>query len=208
MNKKKIIIFGGLFAVVTIGILVFVFFKINMSKNSKIGNNSSNQEIEDYILNISSYELSAEIEINSNKNKTKYIVNQKYIDGNKIIQEIIEPTNIQGVKIVKEENKVTLENTKLNLKNIYENYNYIAENDLDLECFIRNYKESDKSKIERKDNIAEMKTESKENKYRKYKTLCVDINTGKPIKLEIRDNNKNTTVYILYKEVKIENSNV
>lgn len=208
MNKKKIIVFIGILIVSIAGIIIFIISKNNMSKNSKIGNNSSNQEIVDYILNISSYELTAEIEVNSNKNKTKYIVNQKYIDDNKIVQEILEPTNIQGIKIIKEDNKVTLENSNLNLKNIYENYNYIAENDLDLECFIRNYKESDKSNIERKDNIVEMKTENKENKYRKYKTLYVDTNTGKPIKLEIKDDNKKTTVYILYKEVKIENSNV
>lgn len=208
MNKKKIIIFVGILILIIIGIVIFIFSKQNMSKNFKIGNNSSNQEIVEYILNISSYELTAEIEINSNKNKTKYIVNQKYIDNNKIIQEILEPTNIQGVKIIKDGNKVTLENSRLSLSNIYENYNYIAENDLDLECFIRNFKESDKHNIERKDNILEMKTESKEHKYRKYKTLYVDTNTGKPIKLEIKDNNKNTTVYILYKEVKIENSNV
>ena len=208
MNKKKIIIFIGIIILIIAGIVIFTFSKQNMSKNSKIGNNSSNQEIVDYILNISSYDLTAEVDINSNKNSTKYVINQKYIDNNKTIQEIIEPSNIAGVKITREANTVKLENTNLSLSNIYENYNYIAENDLDLECFIKDYKADNEAEVERKDTILEMKTKSTKNKYRKYKTLYVDSNTGKPTKLEIKDDNKNTTVYILYKEVKIETSNM
>ena len=206
MKKKKIIIFVCIVLVIIGAIAIIcniIISKDSLSKKLKIGNNSSNQEIENYILNISSYDLIAEIEINSNKNKTKYVLNQKYINGNQMVQEIIEPTNIKGVKLIKEGDKVILENSNLSLSNIYENYNYIAENDLDLECFIRNYRENEKSDIERDGNIVKMKTECKENKYRKYKTLYIDINTGKPIKLEIKDNNNNTTVYILYKEVKI-----
>ena len=208
MNKKKIIIFIGIIILIIAGIVIFTFSKQNMSKNSKIGNNSSNQEIVDYILNISSYEVTAEVEINSNKNTTKYVINQKYIDNNQIIQEILEPSNIKGVKIIKEGNKVTLENSNLSLSNIYENYNYIAENDLDLECFIKSYKEDNEASCDRKDNTLEMKATNKQNKYRKYKTLYVDTNTGKPTRLEIKDDNKNLTVYILYKEVKIETSNM
>ena len=208
MNKKKIIIIICILVLIIAVMVIFIIPKNNMSKNSKIGNNSSNQEIVDYILNISSYEVTAEVEINSNKNNTKYVINQKYIDNNQIIQEIQEPSNIQGVKIIREGNTVTLENSNLSLSNIYENYNYIAENDLDLECFIKDYKEDNEASCERKDNILEMKTKNTKNKYRKYKTLYVDINTGKPIKLEIKDDNKNLTVYILYKEVKIESFNM
>jgi len=35
------------------------------------------------------------------------------------------------------------------------------------------------------------------------KILYVDKKTGSPIKLEVQDNNKNTKVYILYNEIKI-----
>ena len=203
MNKKKIIIFFGIIILIIAVVLFFVFSKNKVSKNSKIGNNSSNQEIVDYILNISSYEVTAEVEINSNKNSTKYVINQKYIDSNKIIQEIQEPSNIEGVKIIREGNTITLENSNLSLSNMYENYSYIAENDLDLESFIKDYKENSDSSCERKDNTLEMKTVSTQNKYRKYKTLYVDSTTGKPMKLEIKDDNKKQTVYILYTEVKI-----
>lgn len=204
MKKGKLVIV--IILIIIIFASFFIIFSNKKSKISKVGNNSSNQEIVDYILNISSYELTAEVEITSNKNKNKYVINQKYINPDKSVQEIKEPSNIQGIKIVREGNCVKLENTQLNLNDIYENYEYIAENDLDLECFINDYKNSSESNCEKKDNVLEMNTANKENKYRKFKTLYVDTNTGKPTKLEIRDDNKNITVYILYTEVKINNS--
>ena len=36
------------------------------------------------------------------------------------------------------------------------------------------------------------------------KTLYIDKKTGKPTKMEIKDNSKNTSVYILYREVKLK----
>ncbi len=204
MKKGKIAII--IILIIIILTCFFLIFNNKKSKIYKLGNNSSNQEIVDYILNISSYELTAQIEINSNKNKTKYVVNQKYINQDHLIQEIQEPSNIQGLKIIKEGNNIKLENTQLSLSRIYENYEYIAENDLDLECFINDYKNNNESNYERSDNILKMSTINAENKYRKYKTLYIDVNTGNPTKLEIKDYNKNTTVYILYTEVKIKNN--
>lgn len=53
-----------------------------------------------------------------------------------------------------------------------------------------------------------MKTKSgSENKYIKNKTLYIDKETYKPTKLEIKDNNEKTTVYILYNEVEINSTN-
>ena len=40
-------------------------------------------------------------------------------------------------------------------------------------------------------------------KYQKYKNLYIDIKTGNPTKLEVKDNNKDTVVYILYNKVKL-----
>ena len=51
--------------------------KNKTAKNLKIGNNSSSQEIVDYILNISSYETQIEVEVKSNKNSNKYKMKQK-----------------------------------------------------------------------------------------------------------------------------------
>ena len=48
-----------------------------------------------------------------------------------------------------------------------------------------------------------MKVEEGENKYTQNKELYIDKQTVKPIKMEIKDNSKNTTVYILYNEVEL-----
>ena len=48
-----------------------------------------------------------------------------------------------------------------------------------------------------------MNTECKNsNKYVKFKQLYIDKNTKKPIKMEIKNDSKETAIYILYNEVK------
>lgn len=201
MKGKKIFIF---ITILILFIIIIMFFFINKGKTKKIGNNSSSQEIVDYILNISSYELTLNVEINSNKNSNKYILKQQYISPDVSTQEVLEPSNIQGIKIIKEGNNLKLVNTKLNISTVLENYNYIADNALDLNCFIEDYKSNEESEFEEKDNEIIMKTKSNnENKYTKNKVLYIDKSTGNPTKMEITDINKSTTVNILYKEVKI-----
>ena len=76
MKNKKIIIV--LVLVVLIFLILFLLFRNSMSKNLKIGNNSTSQEIVNSILNINSYETKIEVEVKSNKNSNKYIIKQKY----------------------------------------------------------------------------------------------------------------------------------
>lgn len=186
-------------------ILIFsIIFYNKTAKNFKTGNNSSNQEIVNYILNISSYETMIDVEVNSNKNTNKYIIKQKYIKPNILEQEVIEPTNISGLKIIKNDNEIKLENTRLNISKIYNDYEYIAENCLDLSTFIEEYKNQKEQKYEEKNNQLIMEVRDNENnKYTQNKLLYIDKNTMKPVKMEIKDDSKKTTVYILYNEVKI-----
>ncbi len=201
LKNKKIII--GLIIIIVIVIIITIFLN-NMGKKSKIGKNTSSQEIVDYILNISSYESEIEIEVQSNKNSNKYKMKQKYIKDKISSQEVIEPANIQGVKIKKEENKLTIENTKLSLSKIIEDYNEITGNNLDLVSFIENYKNNDNSRFTEKDNFIIMETTvGTENNYQKYETLKISKDTGKPVNLEIKDTNKNTIIYIIYNEINI-----
>ncbi|MBR3162502.1 MAG: hypothetical protein IKF17_00155 [Clostridia bacterium] len=204
--RKPILLF--LLMIVLVCIIIVIFFNKNMSKVFKNGNNMSSQEIVDYVLNISSYKANISVEINSNKNSNKYILNQEYISPNTNKQEVIEPSNISGVKLTRDENGLTVENTRLDLSTIYENYDYIADNCLDLSCFINDYKTSNKSTCEEKDNQVIMKTESNnENIYTKSKKLYIDKESLKPVRLEIKDNNKKTTVNILYNEVEVIEQN-
>ncbi len=196
MKKKNIFILLAIAIIIGI-IIFFTFFHTNTAKNLKIGNNTSSQEIVDYILNISSYETKVEIEINSNKNKNHYILKQQYKLPDMSTQEIIEPSNIAGVKMIRNGNQLTIENTNLSLNSIFENYQYVSDNILDLSCFIKDYQADEKANWKEENNQIKMITQ----KDKEEKVLWIDRTTGKPTKLEIKWTNKNNTVYILYNEV-------
>ena len=203
MNKNKMLI-KIIIVISIIAIFGTIFFCIIKSKKIKIGNTSSSQEMIENILNISSYESVIEVEVNSNKNVNKYVIKQTYTPPNISVQEVLEPENIQGIKITKSENEIKVENTQLNMTKIYSNYPYMTSNCLDLNTFIELYKQNGESKYEEKDDEIILKTENEQNIYTKYRILYIDKKTGKPTKMEIKDNSKNTSIYILYKEVKFQ----
>ena len=196
-NLRKI-----LFLILIIVILVLIFFiSKKLFKNNKSGDNMNSQEIVDYILNINSYKAKIYVEVTSNKNSNKYVINQEYNTENGDIEEILEPSNISGVKIIKQNNTLKLENSNLNLNTIFENYNELGENCLDLSSFIKDYKNSSKSDFTEKDNQIIMNTENNEKKYNKNKSLYIDRSTLLPEKLIIKDNNQKTTINIQYNEI-------
>ena len=203
-NKRKITII--IVITILLVILAIFFIKNNnkTAKTSKIGNNSSSQEIVDYILNISSYETQIDVEIKSNKNSNKYKIKQTYIENQKNEQEVLEPSNIQGVKIIKEGTNLKIENSKLSLTKIIENYSDITQNNLDLISFIENYKNNSNSGLKEENNQIIMETTAKtENNYQKYEKLYIAKETGKPTKMEIKDTNQNIIIYIIYNEINI-----
>ena len=193
MKNKKIFI--AIIILLIIGIIIFLIFNNKWVKKSKIGNNSSSQEIVDYILNISSYSATIEVTVKSNKNENKYILKQEYNGENQNSQEVIEPTNIAGIKIIKEGDSLKLENSNLNLTSIFEKYEYISDNCLDLSSFIEDYKNDENAKFKEENNQIIMQTKSK--------TLYIDKNTAMPVKMEVISTHKNVAVYILYNELKI-----
>ena len=205
MNKKKIILFIGILIIVGIAIY-FIFFHKNTAKNLKIGNNTTSQEIVNYILDINSYEVQIEVEVTSNKNKNKYKMKQKYIKPDMITQEIIEPENIKGIKLIKDKNQLKLENSNLNLTKIIENYEFMEDNCLDLINFIEEYKKNENANFEENENEIILQVECQNsNNNTKFRKLILDKKTGNPTKMEIKDTSKKTTVYILYNEVKLNN---
>ncbi len=128
MKNKKIIIF---IIVLTIIAIMAVFFVKNNYKKINIGNNITNksiEQIEEYILNISSYQARIEVEVVSNKNENKYILMQKYASPNISKQEVIEPSNIKGIETIYNGTSLTINNSGLGLSSIYENYQYMVDN--------------------------------------------------------------------------------
>ena len=203
MKKKYWVIL--LIAIIVIGGIIF--YK-NRVKDFKIGNNKTSQEIVDYILNISSYEVKVTVDITSNKNNNKYILKQIYQSPNKSIQEVVEPSNIAGVKLENDGTNLKLENSQLNLNTILENYKYLGDNCLDLYSFIEDYKQDTNSSYEEKDTEIIMKASSNiENIYVQEKILHIDKKTYNPTQMEIKDNQQKTTIYILYNEVKVNSTN-
>ena len=206
---KKPIIVLILILLLTILMLYFFINKNNklFNKNFNIGNNITNksiQEIEEYILNISSYEAELEVTVQSNKNTNKYILKQKYINSKLEEQVVVEPSNIEGLTILYENGKLTVNNTKLNLQTVYDNYEEITQNNLWLNSFIEEYKNNNNRSISEDSNYVIM-TVNTTNNYEKVETLYINKNTGNPEKMIIQDKNQKNMVYILYNEIRINN---
>ena len=203
MKKTKIIL---ILITILIGVICIIFYK-NSVKDLKIGHNKSSQEIIDYILNINSYEVQVTVDITSNKNKNKYILKQTYQSPNISTQEVIEPNNISGIKIENDGTNLKIENSNLDLKTIFENYNYLGDNSLDLYSFIEDYKQDTTANYEENDDEIIMRANSNiENIYMQTKKLYINKETYNPTKMEIKSHQQNTTIYILYNEVKVNSS--
>ena len=195
--------------IVIVIIIIAIFIKTNY-KSLKFGNNissKSSEEIAQYILDINSYEAKEEITVESNKNSNKYLIYEKCSrENNNFKKEILEPENLNGITFMYDGTNLKLQNSKLNLSKIYENYPYVGESNLTLIDFINDYNESEEKNISENNEeiILEMKIKNG-NKYITYKKLCIDKTTGKPSKLEIRDITQKIVIYILYNEIEINN---
>ena len=112
-NKKTL-----LCVIIVLLIILGIVIIKNVTKKQKSGNNMNSQEIVDNIKNLTSYTAKVKVQVNSNKKINKYILLQKYNSREGSMQEVIEPENIAGVKIIKKDNNLSIENTGLDLKTI------------------------------------------------------------------------------------------
>lgn len=199
-TKKMIIIFIIILIIISVSIFLILYYK-----NGKIGNtiiNKSEEQIVDSILNIKSYSAKLDVSIETNKNTTKYVVSQK-VENEKSMQEVLEPENIAGIITEYDGTNLKIKNNKLNLETTFQNYQYVVENRLWLNSFIKEFKESSNKKVNSKENEIILEVSNEENPYNTYKKLYIDKKTGKPTKLQVEDINKKMLVYILYTEITI-----
>lgn len=201
MKNKKIVILT-----IIIAILIFIIiFALYYYKKGKIGNtiiNKSEEQIIESILNIKSYDANLEVTIQTNKNTTQYALKQE-LKEEKCIQEVVKPENIAGVITEYDGNSLKIRNNKLNLETTFQDYKYITENNLWLNSFIKEFKETNNKKISTAEKEIILEIDNRKNTYSSYKKLYIDKKTGKPTKMQIEDVNQKVLVYILYTEIKI-----
>ena len=199
MNFKKIIFI----LLIIFSVIIFIFISKNMTKKTKNGNNMSSQEVVENVLNINSYKAKVTVEVQSNKNKNKYILKQEYNTENGYIQEVLEPANIAGIKITRKDNNLLIENSKLDLKTIFENYEGLENKCLDLYNFINKYKSEQNSIFEENEQEIKLKIKSNNNKYQENEILYINREKIIPTKLLVQDNNNNITIIIEYNEIEL-----
>ena len=199
-SKKLIIILIIAFVIISISIFLILNYKKLKGGNAIV--NQSEENIINSILNIKAYSAKLDVTIETNKNKNKYVISQK-IENGEATQEVLEPENIAGVITKYDGKDLKVINNKLNLETTFQNCQYIVENRLWLDSFIKEYKESENKKVNsnKKEIILEVKNSG--NVYNTLKKLYIDKQTGKPIKMEVEDINKKMLVYILYTEMTI-----
>lgn len=202
--KKVICILLPIILLVLIGCIVF-FVKNNdkfFNSGNTIGNQSA-EEIKEYILNMQSYEAEITVTVKGNKVENNYVLQQKHITGGVSKQEVLEPSNIQGVTLLYDGNSVILQNAKLTLSKVYQSYQPLGENFLFLESFIKDYQEDKNSTLEEKENKVILTTKKQEGKRAIEKKLTFDRNTGRIAEMEIKDGTQNMLVYILYNKIEM-----
>lgn len=201
--KRKMCFTTIIFFIIFLIICLIIYYK-----TTNIGNNiniQSKEDVEDYILNIKKYTAIVECIVKSNKNENKYTIKQVEKE-NYSYQEIINGNNT-SIIIENNEGKIKIRNNTLSLEKIYEKHDYILENMLYLYSFIEEYKTAENREIEETKEyyIVKIKIKKYKNKYVVYKNLYINKNSNKIEKLEVQDINKNRTIYILYKEITINN---
>lgn len=200
IKKKTIFIILFIFIIILTTIFLDLYYKKQKKGNTIF--NKSEEQIIDSILNMKAYEATLDITIKTNKNETKYKLNQILKEG-KAKQEVLEPKNISGVITQYDGNNLKIINNKLDLETTFQNYQYIVKNRLWLDSFVEDYKKEENKKKNLVGNEIILELSSNKDIYNYKKELHIDKNTGKPTKLIIKDINKNMLVYILYTEITI-----
>jgi len=201
--NKKIKIFS---IIIFIIFLLIVFLNITY-KTVRTGNNisKSNNDLIDNILNISSYEAMIEVTINSNKTTNKYELEQHYVAPNYSKQIVKSPQNIENLEIIYDGKNLEIKNTNLGLSKIYENYSYLNDNVLWLNCFSDNCN-NNRYTIEEIDDEIIINTNFKQHNLNGK--LYINKKTNLPRKIELLDNSNQSKIYIEYKEIKLNNIQV
>ena len=160
------------------------------------------EDFKDQISKVSSYKCIAKVEAIGNKENTTYIFKHTYKKPDYYKLEVKSPKNLKGKTIEYKNNKIIINNPKINdtveFKNINNDARYLFIGD-----FINNYRNDENTKLELTEN--ELKIEVKipgNNKYFNKQILYVNNKTKTPDKMEIVDNEENPRFIVTYEDFK------
>lgn len=160
------------------------------------------EDFKDQISKVSSYTCIAKVEAIGNKENTTYIFKHTYKKPDYYKLEVKSPKNLKGKTIEYKNNKIIINNPKINdtveFKNINNDSRYLFIGD-----FINNYRNDENTKLELTEN--ELKIEVKipgNNKYFNKQILYVNNKTKTPDKMEIVDNKENPRFIVTYEDFK------
>ncbi|MCX4302788.1 MAG: hypothetical protein OSJ66_02060 [Clostridia bacterium] len=191
MKKMYIILF---FVIILLIIFAFCYYNTSIFGNNIVIKNEN--KIVDYVLNnINEYEAEIEVTVKSNKTTNIYKMKQN-VSKNYSSIEVLSKGKINGLKIEMKDRNLKIQNTELKLDKIYENYEPLTNNTLFLNTFIKKFKESNSTTYMKENNIV--------FEVPNFGKLYVDMQTSKPIKLEIKDNTKKTNICINYISIEIK----
>ena len=198
MYKKKMV-----FIFVFICIIVFcIFYYIFLGTGNNIIR-KENDVVEDIFESLADYEANIDVIVKSNKNENRYNMNQ-FVENEKTKLVVNSPEEVKGLTIELSENVLTVSNSNINMKKVYENYNSIINNSLFLNAFIDDCKNNRIETYEEYNEIIVKVNTNNKNTYKQIKELYIDKEKEVPIKLIIKDNAQNINTSIIYNDIKIK----
>lgn len=189
--------------IIIVTLLICNFFIKSNYKLEQNGNNKSIQEIEQYILNVTSYKAKIKVTVSSNKNANFYEFEQEVRGQSYSKQLAIAPDSLAGMEIIYENGVITIQNTQYSLSNLYENYPFISTNSLFLTSFIEGYRNSESKNITEVDGKIQMSYISKINKYNNKQILYINKAKLELENLQVYDINNELKVDIKYNEIEL-----
>jgi len=194
--KKNMFIFV-LICITVFFVFYYIFCVLGNNKHR-----NQNEIVDDILNNIKKYEANISVTAKSNKNESYYTMKQE-VEGNNSKLIINTPENIKDMTIEINNNVLKITNTRINMEKIYNDYEFVLNNNLFLNTFIEDYKKSDSKAYEQNDEII-LETKLNNNTYVKFKELHLDKITGNPKELIIKDNTQKTCIRIIYNDIKIK----
>ncbi|MGE5474024.1 MAG: LolA family protein [Ignavibacteriales bacterium] len=160
------------------------------------------QNIQKKLFELRSYQCTAKIVIYNNKNSTKYLVRQIYLQPSRFRTEVIQPEFMKGILTISNGSQTKVRNPNLNMNNTYisENLIKLTGNNMLLTYFFSNYVGSEKSTMDISNGVYRLKAYiPDETDYMETEILSINKD-GSPDKLEIFDKQGNLKIEIKFIE--------